>query len=475
MSEQPKRNPITNQTADSEAALREQVESKAIGFVTAETESTEAGNYFVANYPPFSFWAPSYNQSVDQLLDAPPQDPSVPLGVYYHIPFCRKRCHFCYFRVYTDKNADEIRTYIDSSMRELEYYASKPYVAGRKPEYIYFGGGTPSYLSPSQLIDLTDKMKAVLPWDEAREIAFECEPGTLNEKKLQTLRDIGITRLSLGIESFDDHVLELNGRAHRSGEVDRAYNFARDIGFPQINIDLIAGMMDETEDNWFRSVDKAIEFAPEMVTIYQMEIPYNTAIYREMKDAGKTSAPVADWATKRRWVSEAFDRFVAAGYTVTSAYTVVKNPEKYDFVYRDALFGGADLLPIGVASFGHVGGIHLQNQHNIEPYVDQVVGTPEAAGQGRGLFRSYVTDPEERFVREFVLRMKLGSVDCGEYRAKFGIDPSEFFAKQLAQMVADGFAQIDGDIITVTRDGLLQIDRTMHGFFLERHRGARYA
>ena len=463
------RNRITNQTAESEENLRNLVQGET-GVVTPEKEKTEAGNYFVANYPPFSFWSPSYLPEVERLLESK-SDPKVPLGLYYHIPFCRKRCHFCYFRVYTDKNSSEIRDYIDASMKELAYYASKPYLEGRPLEYIYFGGGTPSYLSPKQLVELTDRMKDQMPWDQAKEVAFECEPGTLNEKKLETLREIGITRLSLGIESFDNHILELNGRAHRMKEVERAYQFAKELGFEQINIDLIAGMMDETEENWFRSVEKAIEYDPEMVTVYQMEIPYNTAIYREMKEAGKTAAPVADWETKRRWVSEAYDRFEKAGYSISSAYTVVKDPEKVKFVYRDALFGGADLLSIGVASFGHLGGIHLQNQHNIEPYMEQV-----AKNNGQhGLFRAYVTDPEERFIREFVLRMKLGEGDFGYYREKYGIDPLVFFSEQLKTLHDKGFARLDGDTISFSRDGLLQIDRLMHDFFLDRHRGARYA
>ena len=220
-------------------------------------EQTEAGNYFVANYPPFSFWQKEYVSDVMAVLEQP-APPNVPLGIYFHIPFCRKRCHFCYFRVYTDKNAGEIRSYLDAGLREIQNYAAKPYLQGRKPQFIYFGGGTPSYLSVSQLEELTAGMKASFSWEETEEIAFECEPGTLTEKKLDAIRKMGVTRLSLGVENFDDHILESNGRAHRSGEIDRAYDYARKIGLPQINIDLIAGMMNETEENWKSCVSQAI-------------------------------------------------------------------------------------------------------------------------------------------------------------------------------------------------------------------------
>src|SRR5207247_1082411 len=135
-------------------------------------------------------------------------------------------------------------------------------------------------------------MKALLPWDEAEEVAFEAEPGTLTDQKLKAIREMGVTRLSLGVEHFDDHVLEINGRAHHSKEIGRAYEWARSLDFPQINIDLIAGMVEDTDEKWKDTVAKAVAMQPDSVTIYQMEIPFNTTIYKEMKAAGKLIAPV---------------------------------------------------------------------------------------------------------------------------------------------------------------------------------------
>ena len=146
----------------------------------------------------------------------------MPLGLYLHIPFCRKRCHFCYFRVYTDKNAREVEQYLDLLAREWELYAATPAVAGRPFNFVYFGGGTPSFLSTKQLQGLVDRLNASGAWDGAEEITFECEPGTLTEAKLAAIREMGVTRLSLGVENFDDRILELNGRAHRSPEIGRA-------------------------------------------------------------------------------------------------------------------------------------------------------------------------------------------------------------------------------------------------------------
>src|SRR5437870_3749104 len=269
-------------------------------------EATAAGNNFVSNYPPYSFWTRDRVGEAYQALERAPA-PGTPLGIYLHIPFCRKRCHFCYFKVYTDKNSTAVRAYMEAALSELRIYGSKAFIGDRKPSFVYFGGGTPSYLSVDQLRHLTAGMKSVLPWDRVEEVTFECEPGTLTDHKLKAIRDLGVTRLSLGVENFDDHILEINGRAHRSQEIARAYRYARELDFPQINIDLIAGMVEETESNWRECVRKTIELSPDSVTIYQMEIPYNTTIYKQMKAEGKLVAPVADWEQKRDWVEYAFE------------------------------------------------------------------------------------------------------------------------------------------------------------------------
>jgi oxygen-independent coproporphyrinogen-3 oxidase len=312
-------------------------------------------------------------------------------------------------------------------------------------------------------------MKSILSWDEAEEVTFECEPGTLTDHKLKVIREIGVTRLSLGVENFNDHVLEINGRAHRSPEIRRAYHFARELDFPQINIDLIAGMVEETEENWRDSVGQAIELAPDSVTLYQMEIPYNTQIYQEMKAQGRLTAPVADWETKRGWVRYAFAELEQAGYTVASGYTAVKDPERTRFVYRDSLWQGADLIGLGVASFSHVGGTHFQNEHDFEPYVARL-------REGRlPLHRALTPTAQERLIRELVLQFKLGRISRTYFERKFGVDVLAKFAEPVARLQSRGVLTVAGDSLRLSRDGLLEVDRLVHEFFLPEHRTARYA
>src|SRR5215212_2315408 len=121
-------------------------------------EETTPGSYFISNYPPYSFWNHEHIGEARAALDRPPR-PDAPLGIYVHIPFCRKRCHFCYFKVYTGKDAAEIDRYLDAVVGELALYAEKPFIGGRKPSFIYFGGGTPSFLSTRQLSRIVDAMK----------------------------------------------------------------------------------------------------------------------------------------------------------------------------------------------------------------------------------------------------------------------------------------------------------------------------
>ena len=433
---------------------------------SAASDRTDVGNYFIANYPPFSVWTKEAAATeARRALASPPAD--VPLGLYLHIPFCRKRCHFCYFRVYTDKNSSEVQQYLDTLAREWELYNAQPAIAGRPLNFVYFGGGTPSYISTSQLKALNARLDAVSSWRSAEEITFECEPGTLSDAKLATIREMGVTRLSLGVENFDDAILEANGRAHRSGEIGRAYAAAQALQFPQINIDLIAGMLGETDENWRVCVEKTIELAPDSVTIYQMELPFNTTISRNLLADTQATTPVADWSTKRRWVQEAFAALERAGYTIGSAYTAVKHPST-KFIYRDRLWQGADMAGLGVASFGYVNGVHMQNIDTFEGYCTSI-----SAGQ-LPLSRALRPTEDEKLIREFVLQLKLGAIRPAYFADKYGADVLARFEQPLADLEREGMLTASRDSIALTRPGLLRVDSLLPRFFKPEHSTVRY-
>jgi oxygen-independent coproporphyrinogen-3 oxidase len=428
---------------------------------------TEIGNYFVSNYPPYSHWHPAFIPEAIRALNQPPRTQDA-LGLYLHIPFCRKRCTFCYYKVYTDKNASEIERYLDALIKENELYSRTSALQGRQLRFAYFGGGTPSYISERQLHYLVDGLNRHVSWENAEEVTFECEPGTLRKSKLETLKEIGVTRLSLGVEHFSDDVLEANGRAHLSPEIYRAYQWAREVDFAQVNLDLIAGMTGDTEEKWRDTVRRALEMQPDSVTIYQMELPRNTIISQEMLQKGLDS-PIADWTTKRRWVDYAFQEFEERGYRVASAYTVATTGKPCRFIYTDALWHGGDMIGLGVSSFSHFAGVHFQNVHSFEEYIRLL-----DAG-GLPLLRALPMTPKQRLIREMVLQLKTGAIQSDYFRGKFGVDVWQEFLPVYQRLADEGLLARDDGTIQLTRRGLLQVDLLLPEFFEPELRTARYA
>jgi oxygen-independent coproporphyrinogen III oxidase len=438
---------------------------------TAETQrtekKTEVGSYFISNYPPYSRWNTEALPSVEQALESPPRV-TTPLGLYLHIPFCRKRCKFCYFKVFTDVKAADVQRYVDALCKEISMVAELPVMGDRPFRFVYFGGGTPSFLSPKQLTLLADRLRQHITWDGAEEVTFECEPGTLSETKVKTLREqVGVTRLSLGVENFDDKVLEENGRAHLSKQVFAAWDWIKTAEFANVNIDLISGMVGESWENWRENIRRTIELSPDSVTIYQMELPFNT-VYSADILGNKVETQVADWPTKRAWVDYAFSELETAGYSVSSAYTMVKDASKVNFSYRDNLWQGADLIATGIASFGHASGVHYQNLAELEKYYQSVDAGKLPLGRG------YVASEHQLLVRELILLLKRGYLNTGYFQEKFGVDILVQWAEVWSRYVDDQYVIIEGGTIRLTRAGLLRVDALLPAFFEAEHQGVRY-
>jgi oxygen-independent coproporphyrinogen-3 oxidase len=421
------------------------------------SETTEPGSYFVANYPPFARW---HAGAVADVLAAFAAEPTgEPLGLYLHIPFCRKRCKFCYFRVYTDTTAADVERYSQALAREAQTAAASPAIAGRPLRYVYFGGGTPSFLGVRQLERLVAGLHDSLGWEAAEEVTFECEPGTLAEPKVRALKALGMTRISLGVENFDDAILEQNGRAHLSAEIHRAWDWIKAADFPCTNVDLIAGMVGETFESWRRTVEKTLAMEADSVTIYQMELPFNTVFVRDSRQQDGAETVVADWPTKRAWVDWAFERFLERGYAISSGYTLVRDPARVHFRYRDMLWEGSDLVALGVASFGHLSGVHYQNA----THWDEYLGAVEA---GRlPVHRGLRPTRRELLIREMVLCLKRGWLDAARLESKFRIDPLEEWADTWEALMAEGFLEHIRPRPVLSRRGILAVDALLHRFF----------
>ena len=229
-------------------------------------------------------------------------------------------------------------------------------------------------------------------------------------------------------------------------------------------------MVGETWDNWKVCIEKTLKMAPESVTIYQMELPYNTVFSKELKVIGSDQPDlvIADWPTKRAWVEYAFAEFLKNGYDQSSAYTVVRNKEKTQFVYRDALWRGADMFGTGVASFGHVNGVHIQNVDTWEQYIEKLDKGELPLG------RAFPTTPHERLIREMILQLKTGRLDKTYFQAKYGVDITAEFAEGYRQLESQGWLNFTPRGVELTPKGFLQIDRHLPAFFEPKYRSARY-
>jgi len=433
--------------------------------VGANAADTGVGSVFVSNYPPYSFWGTEALGALREAIDAPPVA-GTPLGMYLHIPFCRRRCKFCYFRVFTDKRGDEVQRYMDALHRELELLAARAVIGGRPLTFVYFGGGTPSFISTRHLRELFAHLRSLFDWSAIEEVTFECEPGTLTRPKLEAIREAGVTRLSLGVENFNDEILAENGRAHVSKEIYRVVPWVRELAFDQLNIDLIAGMVGETWETWRETVRKTVDVAPDSVTIYQLELPFNTEYSKRLLGGG--GVPVADWATKRAWHAYAFEQLAQAGYTLSSAYTMVRGNRPARFVYRNSVWRGCDLLSAGVSAFGHLRGVHYQNLSGWEPYLGRV-----EAGE-LPLDRAFVPTPEERLTRELILQLKLGRLETDYFREKFGVDVLQVFAPAWQRLQQRELLKVEDGTVRLSSEGLLRVDSLLPEFYAAKYQNSRY-
>ena len=426
---------------------------------------TDVGSHFVANYPPFSTWGEEAIPELEEELDV--GSAGKPLSLYVHLPFCRRRCSYCYFRVHEGSKPPVVELYIDAVLRELALYNTRPALDGRRLVSVYFGGGSPTFLAAHQLRRLLSGLRSQIPWDSVIECTVECDPGTLTTERLLALQAGGVTRLSLGFQTLSPRALRESGRTATADECFESLHLARTAGFDQINVDLLAGLPGETESTWIDTVERVAALGPECVTIYQLELSHNSLLHQ--RSACGHVVELAGWPQKRRWVDRAFRVLEDAGYTIASGYMAVRDPARWRFVYTvENFWHGEDLLALGESAFGHFGGVHYQNSDQLGRYLALV---------NRGSLpvrRAHRLSSEEALRREAILQLKTGVLDFAYFRAKHGVDLREKLRGEIEWLELRGMAESADDGIRLTREGLLQVDWLLPVLYLEEHRGIRY-
>jgi oxygen-independent coproporphyrinogen III oxidase len=271
----------------------------------------------------------------------------------------------------------------------------------------------------------------------------------------------------MGVQSFEDELLKLNGRVHLCADVVRAYAMIREAGFDWVNLDLMCGLLGETDATWRATVRKVIALNPESVTTYQTEIPHNTQLYRELKNNTLSAEPVS-WSVKRARLEYAFNELDRAGYAVVSAYNAVRDPSKHEFHYQRHLWHGGDMLGLGVAAFGYFNGVHYQNQVTLENYEERV------GEKSFPVWRAFSLSDRDRLVREFILQLKFGHADSAYFRSKFGVGLARVFARQLCELCAERMLAFTDSGVQLTGEGLLKVDRLLPRFYDDAYCDLRY-
>ena len=202
-----------------------------------------------------------------------------PLSLYVHIPWCLRKCPYCDFNSHEAKGDIPEQAYIDALISDLEQ--ELPGIWGRTVQSIFFGGGTPSLMTAAGLDQLLARIRALVPLAPSAEITLEANPGTAEQQKFQDFRRLGINRLSIGVQSFNDAALYRLGRVHNSAEALRAFDLARTAGFDNINLDLMYGLPEQDLDAALADIDQALALQPEHLSHYQLTLEPNTLFHHQ--------------------------------------------------------------------------------------------------------------------------------------------------------------------------------------------------
>lgn len=409
-------------------------------FVTEGSANIEpTRNGFVAIYPPNRYWRP---ESVSEMM-APK-----PLNIYLHTPYCIQRCAYCYFKTATvgETRRAEIDRYVDAVCRELEIAADHFNLGERPVHSIYFGGGTPTLLSDENLHRLMKTMRDNFTFNDP-EIVMEAEPVTLTPAKAETVKELGVTRLSLGIQSFRDEIVLKTGRHDKEVLALQAIELAKATG-AIVNIDLLSGLAGETHETWAYSVQRALEAGTQAITVYKMELYANTEYYTGVREA------VIDLPTDEQeieFMSYAMDQLENAGYHAVNFFTHTRDP-RHAQRHISNRWRGEDLCSVGVSAFGGYGNWSFQNTSDLNGYQSQVE-------EGRlPLLRGYTLTALDLMVRDVVLGMKLLSVSFKDFRKRHGVDLKHLCAPTLQALEEQDFVEVDDASIRLTRKGRLYGD-----------------
>ncbi|MCI8833604.1 MAG: oxygen-independent coproporphyrinogen III oxidase [Clostridia bacterium] len=353
------------------------------------------------------------------------------VNLYIHIPFCKKKCFYCDFISYPNKD-DYIEEYIDTVIKEYSNYKAEEYII----KTVYIGGGTPSYIDSKYIVKLLKEINI----EKAEEITIEINPGTVTKEKLRDYKKAGINRLSIGLQATQDILLKEIGRIHTYNEFLNTYNIAREIGFKNINIDLMLALPKQHIEDIIQSVKKIIELNPEHISIYSLILEEGTKMY-DMVNKQKCILPKEDEEREMYWtVKKILEK---NGYNHYEISNFAKNG--YHSKHNIDCWNQKEYIGIGVSAHSYLDNRRYSNLGNIEEYIKNY--------NDKEIHEIQDKISQEKEYMILGLR-KLEGVYISEFELKFNENPIYLFRNELNKLVNLELIEIDLNNIRLTDKGL---------------------
>ena len=361
------------------------------------------------------------------------------IGLYIHIPFCKKKCSYCDFVSFSDKDS-LIEKYKEAVIKEIKNKDLSKY----KINTIYIGGGTPSILDSKCISDIINEVKEYI--SDNAEITIEINPGTADEEKLKKYKEIGINRLSIGLQSTDNEILKEIGRIHTFEEFLKIYSLARKLGFSNINVDLMLGLPSQTIEILEESVRKIIKLNPEHISIYSLILEENTKMW-DMVNKGILKLPSEDIERKMYWKVK--NMLENNGYIHYEISNFAKRG--YESRHNSDCWEQKEYIGIGLAAHSYLNKIRFSNTSNLEEYINNI-----NSGDFDKNITINETQTDEDTKKEYMLLglRKIDGVSISKYKNKFGENPVFSYRQELEKLVKENLLEIDGDNIKLTNKGL---------------------
>ncbi|HEY2867323.1 MAG TPA: radical SAM family heme chaperone HemW [Pyrinomonadaceae bacterium] len=362
-------------------------------------------------------------------------------GLYLHIPFCKSRCSYCDFATDVYRDANSVERYVNALVAEIS--ASRPPADGtQNVDTVYFGGGTPSLLTPRQVEQILASVNDKFSIDANAEITLEMNPATVTSESLREYKRLGINRASFGVQTFNDRALRLLARGHDANDARQTFETLRAAGFRNVSFDLIAGLPAQTLDDWKRNLDEAIRMLPEHLSLYLLEIHEGTPLAEQIH-SGRQPKPDEDLAA--RMYEMMCERLTSAGYEQYEISNFARNG--FESRHNTKYWRLEPVYGFGVSAHSFDGQHRYSNERDTAKYVEQIENFRTAE----------VTREQIDIASEFVflgLRLDEG-IDLNEFSKRFGIDLEAAYKSDLDRLLDDGLIEIHIDRIRLTQKGKL--------------------